>query len=69
MATATRIYTVVNATTGEKYLTEATSQSAAIKLIVGPNFTAEVTAAADLAHLMESGLKVVRSTTPATTEE
>lgn len=56
----TRIYKVIENTTNgqEAKLVEASSQSTAIRHVVGQRFTAEVVGAKEIASLMRTGVEV-----------
>ncbi len=64
---ATRIYTVVNRTTGEKTLVEATHPANAVKVVVGFNYDVSVTPSAELVKMIQAGTRLLRQEPPATT--
>lgn len=65
----TRIYVVINKTTGEKRLIETTSQERAIRHCVNNVWKADVASAKTLAHYMGEGLKVEITDTATTTAQ
>lgn len=57
----TRIYVVVNSTTGEKRLVEATSQAQAIRHCTRGTYAAETPLPLEVARYMGDGLKLERA--------
>ena len=65
----TRIYVVINSTTGEKRLVEATSQSQAIRHCTLPTYKADAASPLTVAHMMGEGLRLERAMVIAATEQ
>lgn len=60
---STRIYVVINKSTGERRLVEATSQAAAIRHCTLPNFEVTTAGPKMVADCMTHGLKIETATT------
>lgn len=60
--TSTRVYVVINSTTGEKRLIEATSQSQAIRHCTYPQYKADAASPLTVARMMGDGLKLETAT-------
>lgn len=59
-APQTRIYTVLNKTTGERILVEANHPANAVKVVVGANYDVSVTQSTELVTMIQSGVRLLR---------
>lgn len=64
----TRIYVVLNKTTGERRLVEATSQSQAIRHCTHPTYEATVASAKIVGNCVTEGLRIEQATTTTHTQ-